>query len=190
MQVVLIVVPVVIVAGPWLVEHWQLAALVVAVVYFGPFGSVLSGFFQPKRTHATEPFWGRDQVLIIRRVSQSHAWLESRLLTITADTSLQLALSIQCAIRDDHHAQLPALICHVLCGSVPCGYFQDQRLLRTVIDVEVMPRETSTSSSLGQTSPVEPISRAQRGSRAPLSTWESQNFARRQHPVAERCQRS
>ncbi|BDA43640.1 hypothetical protein COCOBI_04-6530 [Coccomyxa sp. Obi] len=122
-EAVLILVPVVIVGGPWLVEHWQLAALVVAVVYCGPFGSVLSSFLQTSRAHATEPFWGRDQ---------------------------------------------------------------DQRLLRPVIDVEVMPREPSTSSSSRQTSHLEPIPRAQRESRAPLSALDRQRSARRHHPVSGR----
>jgi hypothetical protein len=63
MQAVLILVPVVIVGIPWLVEHWQLAVLVSAVVYLGPFGSVLTGFLQPKKAVASEPFWvDHDQV--------------------------------------------------------------------------------------------------------------------------------
>lgn len=69
MQAVLILVPVVIVGGPWLVEHWQLAVFVVAVVYFGPFGSVLSSFLQPTRAHAREPFWGRNEVHITQHAS-------------------------------------------------------------------------------------------------------------------------
>ncbi|CAL8468412.1 g7952 [Coccomyxa elongata] len=122
-EAVLILIPVVIVGGPWLIEHWQLAALVVAVVYFGPFGTVLSSFLQPNRTRATEPFWGRDK---------------------------------------------------------------DQRLLRPVIDVEVMPREPSTSSSSRQRSPLEPVRRVQRESRAPSPALDTQSFARRHYSVSGR----
>ncbi len=119
LQAVLILVPVVIVGIPWLVEHWQLAAIVTAVVYLGPFGSVLTGFLQPKKAGVSQPFWDdQDQVHI-------PIFLGCHLLSRSMDHAV---------------AQNSGTVLILSLGG------QDPRLFKPIIDVEVMPDEEPSTT--------------------------------------------